>query len=328
MIQAGIDEAGYGPVLGPLVVALTAFDVDDAEAPVDLWGRLRRAVLRRPGRREGPRLPVADSKVLHQGGRLHVLERTALAFSSAAHGGAAPCTAGEWLSRHAATSLTVPWRDYAWYRDLDELALPLAARPDAVAAAAERLAETTAAAGARPVALTVAPLLEAEYSRRAERLDNKAAVLFDLNVRLIEAFVVDAPAGRAPVRVLCDRHGGRRQYADVLGEAFPMTAVRVLREDTRASAYRIGGGLAGARPLDVEYRPGGEREGMEVALASIFAKYTRELFVEQLNRHFVGRVGSLRRTAGYYVDGLRFVGELERNGALTRGERARLVRSR
>ena len=84
VIRAGIDEAGYGPVLGPLVVALSAFDCtrDDPSLWVALRGAVRKTV---PGR--SARLPVADSKELYQGGKgLACLETTALAFSCLASG--------------------------------------------------------------------------------------------------------------------------------------------------------------------------------------------------------------------------------------------------
>ena len=49
LIYAGIDEAGYGPMLGPLCVGLSVFRVDGAEAAdgaPNLWGALRGAVCR------------------------------------------------------------------------------------------------------------------------------------------------------------------------------------------------------------------------------------------------------------------------------------------
>ena len=79
----------------------------------------------------------------------------------------------------------------------------------------------------------------------------------------------------------------------------------------------------------VKHAPiGAEALAFEVALASMLAKYLRELFVEALNRWFVARVPHLTRTAGYYTDGLRFLGDLEREGALSSDERIRLVRVR
>src|SRR5690349_12213948 len=48
MILAGIDEAGYGPLLGPLVVGCCAFELTDGDPAADelpcLWKRLRKLV--------------------------------------------------------------------------------------------------------------------------------------------------------------------------------------------------------------------------------------------------------------------------------------------
>ena len=43
-IIAGIDEAGYGPLLGPMVITITAFDVPDEKAKCSLWDLLNYAV--------------------------------------------------------------------------------------------------------------------------------------------------------------------------------------------------------------------------------------------------------------------------------------------
>src|SRR3972149_6167242 len=90
-ILVGIDEAGYGPILGPLVVSAVAFEVPaagmaavqpPAEAPA-LWALLRASITHKHAR-ANPRLAVADSKQLHRKvdtpHGIALLERAALTF--------------------------------------------------------------------------------------------------------------------------------------------------------------------------------------------------------------------------------------------------------
>jgi ribonuclease HII len=50
---------------------------------------------------------------------------------------------------------------------------------------------------------------------------------------------------------------------------------------------------------------------LPVALASMIAKYTRELHMIRLNRFFAGIMPELKPTAGYVTDGRRFLKEIE-----------------
>lgn len=324
MIVAGIDEAGYGPLLGPLVTALTAFHAP-AEARDDLWRALRPAVRRRaPVGGVWRALPVVDSKELHRGGKgFRDLETVALAFAAlAAPDGSPPATVGALLGRHLVGG-RLPAARYPWYADvLSGRSLPRAADPERVAHHAARLRRAAAGAGVETVRIGLRPLLVAEFNQRAEHAGSKARVLFDLNVDLLEDLRRHAAP---PWRVLCDRHGGRRRYVELLDLAFPMEGVTVLGEARGRSRYRVGPEASG---LEVQYVVGGEREGLEVALASIFAKYVRELFLGALNEHFAARLPELRPTAGYWTDGLRFVEDLDRAAVLTEDERRLLVRSR
>ena len=85
----GTDEAGYGPNLGPLVVAATLWRVHEAEPGElpDLYERLASGVTASPA--NDGRLAIADSKQLYSSGNslallecgvlaaLHVLTRSA-----------------------------------------------------------------------------------------------------------------------------------------------------------------------------------------------------------------------------------------------------------
>src|SRR5262252_3964518 len=74
----GVDEAGYGPNLGPFVMTAVACRVPSRLAKADLWEVLR-ATVRRHGDPEDGRLLVADSKLVYSPSRgLLALETGAL----------------------------------------------------------------------------------------------------------------------------------------------------------------------------------------------------------------------------------------------------------
>ena len=64
---------------------------------------------------------------------------------------------------------------------------------------------------------------------------------------------------------------------------------------------------------------------LPVALASITAKYVRELFLRRLNHYFQQRIPGLKATAGYPQDAARFLREIEPH--LPETQRSALVRN-
>jgi len=309
---AGVDEAGLGPTLGPLVVGAALFR-GSPEALADLYGRLDGLVARDPAAIPD-RLAVDDSKRLFAGRRtLAPLELSALATLRPG----APLAARLEQLHDAPTEGWPPWYSAA----ADEPPLPVEADPALARAWRERWPAELAARGVEPVALFVRPVLEDELNACFRAGLNKAqAVLTRL------APVLRRLAARVPgddLRIVVDRLGGRRYYADFLRTVFPLRPLAALEERETRSCYEL---RDGARTLTIAFEVEGDGRHFEVALASVAAKYVRELFVRRLNAHFARRKPGLRFTAGYPHDATRWLAEAA--DVLTASERATLVRER
>ncbi len=313
-VVAGIDEAGYGPLLGPLVASAVAFDVpaavlkslsNPADGP-DLWTILRASIAAKPSRRD-PRLAVADSKKLHgKGGEglqaIALLERAALTFLSLNAG--MPATIHQ-LLQVLAPGVDRQLADHPWYRDLD-LPLPVAANPADITLQRNSLAADLEASGLRFRGAWSEVLPERQYNERVEATRNKAVVLFGLTTRLMQRVADDA--GRRDLRVWVDRQGGRTGYRRPLMRSFEDAQLEVLEEGEGRSGYRLS---YPSSTWAVRFVTKGESHHLSIALASIFSKYLRELLMLCFNRYWLGCVPGLRPTAGYYEDGKRFLADIE-----------------
>jgi hypothetical protein len=302
-IVAGIDEAGFGPVLGPLVVSAASFSVPDELAEVSLWKLLAEAVGRRPSRKRRT-IAIADSKKLYSPRRansLEHLERGVLGMLAARNNH--PDTLGRLLAS-VAPSAAAGAQQYPWHADGD-LPLPRCISRTDVALAANALSVAMTRKGVSLADVRAEPVFVGEFNHMVRATNNKSVVLLSVTSRLLMHIWRNAPAGR--VRIYVDRQGGRMRYLPDLQRMFEGVSLRIIEENETVSAYSMSDGR---RTAEIIFATSCEDECLATALASMTSKYLRELFMAQVNAFWLRHVPGLAPTAGYYTDGRRFFGQI------------------
>jgi hypothetical protein len=342
-ILLGMDEAGYGPQLGPLAVAATAWEVQDelshgelasasgstnkqpaivatlsqsstAQLPKhNLHKLLRSVVSRKPSDRK---IAIADSKALYKpGSGLRQLERGLHAVLLAMQ---QPLS--RWSSFLDGTEADPEGHHQrlAWHDGFD-CPLPVDATADELARCGERMSQACEAAGVRPLAVRARLVFPAEFNELCERYGSKGEALSHVTIGLLRDTVELArepqpptPSPQPPVFAVCDKHGGRNFYAALLQHHFPEHWIQPIFESRAESRYEWGDD---ERRMEVVFRSKGE-EFLPTALASMTAKYLRELSMRAFNEFWCARVPNLRPTAGYPGDATRFrrdVGAMQRD---------------
>ncbi len=294
----GIDEAGLSPVLGPLVISGTLFETSPGGEDADFWHLLERCVSRTVREADG-RLPVADSKKLHKKGDLSRLEEGVFAFLYS-HGYARVASLAALLER---LGCPADCEMYPWYEPHD-LELPTKVWTNSVRRRARSLAAGLERAGLAFTAAFSEPVLEEEFNRDVARTRNKSVLLWERVSRII--YKVLGTCRGENVTVFVDKLGGRARYDNLLEDVLPDCKPVRAGAGRELSFYEY---ADDGRRVRVFFMKSGERKALPVALASMFSKYIRELFLRQLNSWFCERMPGLAPTAGYHVDGRRFLEE-------------------
>lgn len=307
MLYCGLDEAGYGPLLGPLCVAAVVFDVADADEDADhrkapdLWRRLKHVVSDSPSERT--KIAIADSKRLKgaKDGKAHPLrhlEKGVLAML-ASSAGLCPATDDDLFAHVGAAA---PRDGTAWYAE--SIPLPIANDRDLLAIAANRLRLAMQDAGVRLVSLACDALDGAAFNAMAKRTQ-KSDINFYLAMRHVDR--IWRSHGEAHPRVVIDRHGGRTHYREELQLAFPDASITIVGETESVSRYRL---VRDGAPITLSFEVESESRHVPTALASMTAKYVRELYMERMNRFFCAHLPELKPTAGYVEDGRRYLKDI------------------
>lgn len=302
-VLVGIDEAGYGPILGPLVISSSALGLPQRLLSADLWQVLKRSVSDKRKHLAG-RLLIADSKKAHNKslGTKH-LERTVLACLRCL--GREPATFGELLAALCPACLD-GLGEYPWYKDADSQKVPADLADIRIASTV--LAGDMAANGARLRSLRSVCLDVRCYNRMVSNVKNKANVLFTAICQLIENAFENFVG--EDLQIIIDRQGGRVRYRASLQRMFPHMDLRILSETEETSSYEL---QADGKSMRLHFIVDGDEKFLPVSLASMVSKYLRELFMFSINRYFAGFCPGLKPTAGYWQDGLRFISDLQKN---------------
>ena len=317
-ILVGIDEAGFGPILGPMVVSSSVFSVPRRLLKADLWRFLGKSVASKRAQRGG-RLLITDSKKAYSRsvGIKH-LERTVLACLECL--GTKVTTTNE-LLRSVCPDLLDRLAAYPWYRQAGDRQLCADAADIAIASSV--LKKDLASHGMRLLDIGCVCLDVAYYNRMMTAVKNKSSVLFTAVSTLIKG-AYDA-CEEDELQIIVDRQGGRIRYRRNLERMFGDMELRIIDESAAVSSYELS---AAGRKIRVHFAVDADERFLPVSLASMVSKYVRELLVESINRYFVGLAPDLRPTAGYWKDGRRFIQDVALSLPHIQHDNNQLVRCR
>ena len=231
----GMDEAGYGPNLGPLVIAATAWKLDaryDADLQViDLYELLHDVISRQP---RSDRLAIADSKqIYNRATGIAGLELGVLAAMQAA--GQAARSVRELLAATVERSHAI--NGLPSDAEFDE-PLPVSADHAEVHALSAKLVDRCQLLGIQPPRIRARVVSPGEFNQLIEHCGNKAAALTHATLELLARLLAECEFNRhsdsqpgppilcglrqarrseplrggaaAPLRRMVDRSSGRR----------------------------------------------------------------------------------------------------------------------
>jgi ribonuclease HII len=173
--------------------------------------------------------------------------------------------------------------------------------------------------------MRAAVVFPAEFNRVVARTRSKSLLLFQKCGLILQEIWRSAGAG--PSWVLVDRHGARSHYRRLLRDVFPDCPCDILREGDGGSVYRIADPGAPGRVMHVAFKEKGDTLALPTALASMTAKYVRELYMRSFNLYWQQRLAGLKPTAGYAADARRFLKDVAPALRTEGVEVSRLVRT-
>ncbi len=292
----GMDEAGYGPNLGPLVITVTAWEVPGIPTQTDFWTDLDSLVARTSEQAKDPsKMFVGDSKEVYTPAKgIELLEQSVLTLLTPLF---PPPVSFQELRTCLAPDDAEQKLDAAWYRE--ELAIPCAGSiPGGLAERWQALCQETGIVF-RGAASDV--VFTNRYNHLISLYENKGLTLSRLSLKLLRTLW--DPDGDMETSVLADKHGGRNRYDGLLAEVLDDQFIFRLEEGMPLSRYRVG-------KTELRFQTKAESH-FPVAVASMISKYLRELAMICFNNFWALHVPGIKPTKGYPVDARRFRSDIK-----------------
>jgi hypothetical protein len=274
-------------------------EVPGSPREFDLWAAMADVAQQAPTK-EPLKLQVADSKQVYSPAKgLAALEKAVLSALRLLD--CSPTTlkqlahwleAGEksevrnWISE---TDVTKTWLDR-------ELALPTEVDASLIGDIATKWLECCDRSGVTLKAIRSEIVQPECFNALTRFADNKALALSRISLKLLRS--VWNPDDEQPTLVICDKHGGRNRYDDLLAERLDDRMIFAVGESRERSVYRVG-------LSELRFQMKAEAN-FPVALASLVCKYVRELSMDVFNQFWSEHVPGLKPTAGYPIDAARF----------------------
>ncbi|MHC4977267.1 MAG: hypothetical protein ACYTF7_11805, partial [Planctomycetota bacterium] len=235
VLYLGVDEAGYGPRVGPMCVGASLFSLDATStassnhepALVDFWAKLTHGVCRASDR-DGRRVVVDDSKRVMRR-KAGYADTSALELGVRAFLSLAGEPTGTWPEILASLRCDLgPDSERARGPELVHDGSRVAILTNPIRRSAQD-------SGVRCLGVRCACVEASELNERVRERGTKSAVSFACVCDHLER----ALKMERPLVAVIDRQGGRTTYQSVLRDRFPWLGIEEMVRSAERSVYRL-----------------------------------------------------------------------------------------
>lgn len=302
-VIAGIDEAGLGPNLGPLVVSGVALKMADNDCTESRPWEIFSEIISDSYSKKEKHISVCDSKLIYTKGKIPAIEKTVFPFfrlrnpditSSIGKAEFLKALSLPECNEYLANILSQPWYKADSQFELQNSQEDYATLSESFRdknSSLDYLYSTVVSAG--------------KFNSIIDSGLNKSELVMSQTGCHIENIAENFPQDNIAITV--DKQGGRNFYLPFLTGLFPGAWIDIIEEGANSSIYKI---KRDESFITITFKPKADSSAFCVALASIFSKYIRERFMEELNSFFAEKIPGLKPTAGYPGDAPRFIEDI------------------